>query len=243
MPEDTLRRAKAKVAEKEEAIEALDRSWRWMERELAGTVQNVKEEEVDEVMEVEVEAEEREEGMVKEEVEAKVLVETPAAGGVSHWLRTMMGLIDAGAIKDLPWHPAVLAGPHPPNLDTPLLVAPESPAWTLRFLLVRVHHRLLGAGRWVWVDKGRVVHLDEPLRLGVVNGWWGWQPELPGPGKGWGEVRGPPTRGVKMFELAQTNIFTPERKKVGGHPLAICRPLLAGAGLGGGVEYAGKAWI
>ena len=55
-----------------------------------------------------------------------------------------------------------------------------------------------------------------PLRLGVVNGWWGWQPELPGPGKGWGEVRPPPERGVKMFELAQTNIFTPERKKGGG---------------------------
>ena len=33
MAEDTLRRAKAKVAEKEEAIEALDRSVRWMEKE------------------------------------------------------------------------------------------------------------------------------------------------------------------------------------------------------------------
>ena len=60
----------------------------------------------------------------------------------------------AGAIQDLPWDPAVLAGPHPPNLDTPLLVDPESPVWTLRFLLVRVHPRLLGAGRWVWVDGG-----------------------------------------------------------------------------------------
>ena len=26
----------------------------------------------------------------------------------------------------------------------------------------------------------------------------------------------PPEMGVKMFELAQTNIFTPERKKRGG---------------------------
>ena len=58
-----------------------------------------------------------------------------------------MGSRDAGAIQDLTWDPAVLAGPHPPNLDTPLLVAPESPVWTLRFLLVQVHHRLLGAGR------------------------------------------------------------------------------------------------
>ena len=44
----------------------------------------------------------------------------------------------------------------------------------------------------------------------------------------------PPERGVKMFELAQTNIFMHEWKKGGGHPLAIRRPLLAGAGLGGG---------
>ena len=79
--EDTLRRAKATVAEKEEAIEALDRSVRWMEGELAKTVEKVKEEEVDEVVEVEVEAEEMEEGMMKEEVELKVVVETLAGGG------------------------------------------------------------------------------------------------------------------------------------------------------------------
>ena len=34
----------------------------------------------------------------------------------------------------------------PPNLHTPLLVAPESPFWTLRFLLQRVHHGLVGVG-------------------------------------------------------------------------------------------------
>ena len=62
----------------------------------------------------------------------------------------------AGAPQDLPWDPAVLAGPHPPNHDTPLLVAAETPLWTLRFLLVRVHHRLLGAGRWVWVDGASI---------------------------------------------------------------------------------------
>ena len=76
MAEDTLRRAKAKVAEKEEAIEALNRSVRWMERELARTVEKVKEEVVDEVVEVVVEAEEMEEGMVKEEVET-----APGGGG------------------------------------------------------------------------------------------------------------------------------------------------------------------
>ena len=47
-----------------------------------------------------------------------------------------MGWRDAGALQDLPWDPTVLAWPHPPNLDTPLLVAPPSPVWTLRFLLV-----------------------------------------------------------------------------------------------------------
>ena len=155
-----------------------------------------------------------------------------------------MGSRDAGALQDLPWDRAVLASPHPPNLDTPLLVAPESPVWTLRFLLVRVHHRLVGAGQCVWVDEGGVVHLDKPLRLGVVNGLWGWQREFPGAGKRWGEVPPPPQKkmGVKMFELAQTNIFTPERKKGGGHPLAIRRPLLAGARLGG-VDWVGKAWV
>ena len=62
MAEDTLRKAKEKVAEKEEAIEALDRAVRWSERELAAGVERVKEEEVDEVVEVDVEVEEIEEG-------------------------------------------------------------------------------------------------------------------------------------------------------------------------------------
>ena len=107
-----------------------------------------------------------------------------------------MGSRAARALQDLPWDPAVLAGPHPPTLDTPLLVAPQSPVRTLQFLLVRVHHRLLGAGRWVLVDGGGVVHLDKPLRLGVVEGSWGWQSELPGQGnKRWGEVPPPPPKG------------------------------------------------
>ena len=51
------------------------------ERELAAVVARVKEEEVDEVVEVDVEPEEMEEEMVKEEEEAKVVVATPARGG------------------------------------------------------------------------------------------------------------------------------------------------------------------
>ena len=67
MAEDTLRKAKEKVAEKEEAIEALDRAVWWSERELAAVVESVKEEVVHEVVEVDVEVEEMEQGIVKEE--------------------------------------------------------------------------------------------------------------------------------------------------------------------------------
>ena len=49
--------------------------------ELAAVVARVKEEEVDEVVELDVEAEEMEEEIVKEEEEAKVVVETTAGGG------------------------------------------------------------------------------------------------------------------------------------------------------------------
>ena len=184
------------MAEKQEAIEGFDRAVRRSERELAAVVARVKDEEVDDVVEVDVQGEMEEASVKEEEEETKVVEAAPAGGKTSQWLRGLMGSRAARAIEDLPWDPAVLAGPHPPNLDTPLLVAPESPVWTLRFLLVRVHHRLLGAGRWVWVDGAGVVHLGKPLRLGVVEGSWGWQRELPGPGnKRWGEVGPPPERG------------------------------------------------
>ena len=43
---------------------------------------------------------------------------------------------------------------------------------------------------------GGVVHLDKPLHLGVVEGSWGWQRELPGQGnKPLGEVPPPPPKG------------------------------------------------
>ena len=118
-----------------------------------------------------------------------------------------------------------------------------SPVWTLRFFLQPVHHRQSGMGPWVWVDEGVAVHLDKPLRLGVVNGWWGWQPELPEPEKRWGEVRPPPPpeRGVKMFQLAQINLFTPERKKEGGTHWQLAANCLQGLGLGG-MDHAGQAW-
>ena len=81
MADDTLRKAKAKVVEQEKAIEALDRSVRRPEFVFGRAVEKVKEEEEDEVVDVDVEPEEMEEGTVKEEVEAKVVVETLARGG------------------------------------------------------------------------------------------------------------------------------------------------------------------
>ena len=95
---------------------------------------------MDEVVEVEEEAEEMEEGMVKEEVEANVVVETPAVGRVSEWLRTMMGSRHAGAIQDLPWDPAVLAGPHPPKPGHPPPCRPGESGLDSPVLLVRLHH-------------------------------------------------------------------------------------------------------
>ena len=81
LAEDTLRKAKATVAEKEEAIEALGRGVWTSELTLAAMVEKVKVEEVDEVVEVDEEAGEMEQGIVKEEVEAKVVAETPVGGG------------------------------------------------------------------------------------------------------------------------------------------------------------------
>ena len=243
--EANLRKAKAKVAEKQAAIEGFDGAVRQSERELAAVVARVKDEGVDEVVEVDVHGEMEEASVKEEEEETKVVEAAPAGGGgTSGWLRGLMGSRAAGALLDLPWDPPVLGGPHPPNLDTRLLVAPESPVWTLRFLLVRVHHRLLGAGRWVWVDGGGLSTWTSPCAWGWSRGCGGGNVSCRRRGiSGAGRWPPPPERGVKMFELAQTNIFTPDRKNGGGHPLAIRRPLLARAGLGGGVERVGKAWV
>ena len=45
-----------------------------------------------------------------------------------------------------------------------------------------------------------------------------------------------------MFELAQTNIFRPERKKGGGTHWRFVTHCWQGLGLGG-VEWVGKAWV
>ena len=137
-------KAREKVKEKENNILQLERSVRQLEGIVAAEAK-VKEEVEDEVVEVEVA--EMVEETVTEEVEEKVVEEK--AVGAGHWLRVFLGSREAGAIEDLPCHLAVVARPHPPNLDHPLLVPPESPVWTLRFLMQRVHQRILGHGRWV----------------------------------------------------------------------------------------------
>ena len=53
-----------------------------------------------------------------------------------------------------------------------------------------------------------------------------------GRGRYGGRSPPPPEMGEKMFELAQTNIFSPERKKGGGQGLCL-----------GGVKWVGKAWV
>ena len=194
--EANLRKAKAKVAEKQEAIEGFDRAVRRSERELAAVVARVKDKEVDEVVEVDVEGEMEEAIVKEEEEETKVVVAAPAGGGgVSHWLRGLRGSRATGAIQDPPWDQAVLVGPHPPNLDTPLLVDQETPVWTLRFCWCGCTTGCWGRGGGYGWTGGGVVHLDKPLRLGVVEGSWGWQRELPGPGKRCGEVGDPPKGG------------------------------------------------
>ena len=131
------------------------------------------------------------------------------------------------------WPPSLKTGHPPPRcpgesgMDSPVFVGAGAP-------------RLLGAGRWVWLDKRGVVHLDKPLRLGVVNGSWVWQRELPGPGKRWGEVGDPPEIVVKMFELAQTNTFITERKKGGGAPTSGSSPTAGRGWAWGGLSWWGR---
>ena len=81
--EANLGKAKAKLAEKAAAVEGFERALRQCERQLAAVVARVKDEEVDEVVEVDVHGEmEEEEASVKdEEEETKVVEAAPAGGG------------------------------------------------------------------------------------------------------------------------------------------------------------------
>ena len=90
------------------------------------------------------------------------------------------------------------------------------------------------------MDEGVVVHFDKPMRLGVVRGWWGWQQELPW--RKWGQTPPPPPeKGVTMFELAQLNLFSPERKKGEATYWRFIAMCWQAVGLGG-MEFAARTW-
>ena len=225
MAEANLRKAKEKVAEKEEAIEGFDRAVRRSEREFAAVVARVKEEGVDQVVELDVEAEEMEEEIVKEKEEANVVVATPArgGGGLSQWLRGMIRLRDAGAPPRPGMGPGCAGWPPPPEpghspprrpeesgMDSPLFVGAGAPP--------AVWGGAVGMG-----GREGVIHLDKPLRLGVANGWWGWQRGLPGPGKGWGEVPAP-RNGGEDVPVGANQHFHPREEKGGGAPTGDSSP-------------------
>ena len=124
-----------------------------------------------------------------------------------------MGHRSAGAILDLPWNLAVLDTPRPPGMDTPFPLPPESSIWTLQFVLQCMRHKLLGQGRWVWIDEWGV-HPDKPLCLGGFQGGWQWQLDLEGAGGG-DEVR-QSNAGVKMFEIVVAGVVGEHVERVAG---------------------------
>ena len=109
------------MAGKEEAIEGFGRAVRRSERELAAVVARVKEEEVDEVVELDVEAEEMAEEIVKEEEEAKVVVPAPAGGGggVEPVAHGDDGVEGCGGPPGLAMGPGCPGWPPPPRLGHP----------------------------------------------------------------------------------------------------------------------------
>ena len=104
------------MAEKEEAIEGFDCAVRRGERELAAVVARVKEEEMDEVVELDVEAEEMEEEIVKEEEEAKVVV---AGGGGEPVAQGDDGVEGCGGPLGPAMGPGCLGWPPPPKPGHP----------------------------------------------------------------------------------------------------------------------------
>ena len=99
--ETNLRKVKAKVAEKQAAIEGFDRAVRHSEMELAAVVARVKDEEVDEVVEVDVLGEMEEASVKEKEEETKVVEAAPAGGGTRDWLRGLMRCVVQGWCHDL----------------------------------------------------------------------------------------------------------------------------------------------
>ena len=244
--EANLRKAKAKVTEKAAAVEGFERAVRHCERQLAAVVARVKDEEVDEVVEVDVQGEMEEEASVKdEEEETKVVEAAPAGGGDERLAQGVDGVEGCGGPPGPAmgpgspgWHPPPKPG-HPPRrrpgesgMDSPVFVGAGAPP------------AVGGGAGYGWTGGGGFVHLDEPLRLGWSRGRGGGNVSCQGRGtRGGGEPPPPPPeRRVKMFELAQTNIFSPERKKGGATHWRFVAHCWQGRNLRG-VEWVGKAWV
>ena len=112
--EANLRKAKAKVAEKAAAVEGFERAVRQCERQLAAVVERVKDEEVDEVVEVDVHGGMEEEASVKdEEEETKVVEAAPAGGGDERLAQGVDGVEGCGG------PPGPVVGPGSPRWPPP----------------------------------------------------------------------------------------------------------------------------
>ena len=97
----------------------------------------------------------------------------------------------------------------------------------------RLHHKILGHGTWVWVDERRV-HTDKPLQVGGVPRVWQWRAEMPGGGGEKGKVVPSADKGVKMLEMAQFKVFSPDVKNGGaGREFPVPLPWMGGHGAGG----------
>ena len=190
------------------------------------------------VVEVDVHGEMEEEPSVKyEEEETKVVEAAPAGGGDERLAQGVDGVEGCGGPSGPAMGPRSPGQPPPPKhgyppprrpgesgMDSPVFVGAGAPP--------AVGGGAVGMGGR---GGGRLSAWTSPCAWGWSRGRGGGNVSCRGRGtSGGGRCPPPPERGVKMFELAQASIFTPERKRGEGHPLAICRPLLAGAGLGGG---------
>ena len=113
--EANLRKAKAKVAEKQAAIEGFDRALRQSERELAAVVARVKDGEVDEVVEVDVHGEMEEASVKEEEEETKVLEAAPAGGEDERLAQGVDGVKGCGGPPGPAMGPGSPGWPPPPK--------------------------------------------------------------------------------------------------------------------------------
>ena len=105
---------------------------------------------------------------------------------------------------------------HPPprrpgesRFDSPVFVAPGAPT-------------AVRGGWWVWVDEGGPRGQAHAAR--GVQRVVGVATDVAGEEMGGDAPPPPPEMRMKMFELAQTNLFTPERKRGGGAPTGDSSP-------------------